>query len=84
MVMGLPTEANRYLAFVNRFDQCFLRGVYMSTMLISGAGLYVVALSENIVKGFRYGESCAYTGKFYSKAGIGIICRLFVPAFAFF
>ncbi|WP_297960268.1 hypothetical protein [uncultured Ruminococcus sp.] len=56
----------------------------MSTMLISGAGLYVVALSENIVKGFRYGESCAYTGKFYSKAGIGIICRLFVPAFAFF
>ena len=83
MGMGLPTEANRRLAFVNRFGQCFLRGVYMSTMLISGAGQYGVTLSENIVKGFGCRDNCAYTGKFYSEAGIEIICRLFVPAFAF-
>ena len=63
--------------------QCFLRGVYMNTMLISGAGQYGVTLSEKIVKGFGYRDNFAYTGKFYSEAGIGIICRLFVPAFAF-
>ena len=55
----------------------------MSNLLILGAGQHGVTLSENIVKGFGHGDNCAYTGKFYSEAGIGIICRLFVPAFAF-
>ena len=64
--MGLPTGSNRYLERINRFGQCFLRGVYMSTMLISGAGQYRMTLSENIVKGFGYRGNCAYTGKFYS------------------
>ena len=55
----------------------------MSNLLILGAGQYRVTLSEKIVKGFGYGDNCAYTFKFYSKAGIERICRLFVPAFAF-
>lgn len=66
MGMGLPTGSNRYLERINRFGQCFLRGVYMSTMLISGAGQYRMALSENIVKGLGHGDNCTYTGKFYS------------------
>ena len=53
-------------SFVNRFGQCFLRGVYMSTMLILGAEQYEITLSENTVKGFGHGDNCAYTGKFYS------------------
>lgn len=66
MGMGLPTGENRYLERINRFGQCFLRGVYMSTMLISGAGQYRMALSENIVKGLGHGDNCTYMSKFYS------------------
>lgn len=64
--MGLPTGENRYLTRINRFGQCFLRGVYMSTMLISEAGQYRMTLSEKIVKGLGHGDNCTYTGKFYS------------------
>ena len=81
--MRLSTGEKRQRSFVNRFGQCFFRGVCMSNMLISGAGQFGVALSEKILKGFGHGDNCAYTGKFYSEAGIGLICRLFVPAFAF-
>ena len=66
MGMGLLTGSNRYLERINRFGQCFLRGVYMSTMLISGAGQYRMTLSEKIVKGLGHGDNCTYTGKFYS------------------
>ena len=52
MGMGLQTGSNRYLERINRFGQCFLRGVYMSTMLISGARRYKVIISGIIVKGF--------------------------------
>ena len=38
----------------------------MSTMLISGAGQFRMALSENIVKGLEHGDNCTYMGKFYS------------------
>jgi hypothetical protein len=64
--MGLPTGSNRYLERINRFGQCFLRGVYMSTMLISEAGQYRMTLYEKIVKGLEHGDNCTYTGKFYS------------------
>ena len=64
--MGLPTGSNRYLERINRFGQCFLRGVYMSTMLISGARRYKVIISGIIVKGLGHGDNCTYTGKFYS------------------
>ena len=64
--MGLPTGSNRYLERINRFGQCFLRGVYMSTMLISEAGQYRMTLSEKIVKGLGHGDNCTYTSKFYS------------------
>ena len=66
MGMGLPTGSNRYLEHINRFGQCFLRGVYMSTMLISGARQYRMTLTENIVKGLEHGDNCTYMGKFYS------------------
>ena len=35
---GAVNGKNRHLAFVHRIYQCFIKGVYMSTMLISGAG----------------------------------------------
>lgn len=66
MGMGLPTGENRYLERINRFGQCFLRGVYMSTMLISGARQYRMTLTENIVKGLGHRDNYAYKGKFYS------------------
>ena len=44
----------------------FFRGVYMSTMLISGARQYKVTISGKKVKGSEHGDNCTYTGKFYS------------------
>lgn len=58
------------LAFINRFYRCFLRGVYMSIMLISEASHNGVTLSENIVEGFEHRENSAYACKFYFKAGL--------------
>ena len=67
---GAVNGKKRHLAFVNRFYQCFIKGVYMNSMLFSGAGHNGVTLSENIVEGFEHWGNCAYTGMFYFKAGL--------------
>ena len=67
---GATNGSKLDLAFINRFYRCFLRGVYMSIMLISEASHNGVTLSENIVEGFEHWGNCAYTGMFYFKAGL--------------
>lgn len=62
----------------------FFRGVYMNSMLIFGAAQKRITITKNMTIGFGHGDNCVYTDKFYSEAGIGIICRCFVPAFVIF
>jgi len=53
-------------------------------MLIFGAAQKRITITKNMTIGFGHGDNCVYTDKFYSEAGIGIICRCFVPAFVIF
>ncbi len=56
----------------------------MNSMLILEADQKRITITKNMTNGFGHGDNCVYTNKFYSEAGIGIICRCFVPAFALY
>ncbi len=43
----------------------------MGNLLILKASHKEMTTSGNIVKGFRRWDFCAYTGEYYSEAGIG-------------